>query len=782
MNIPAPVRPAAAKAATGPGAVAATYEMPLDLFSKSAQKACSAAQRLYRDNPWVRRAEITVSGRASNLPWHLEDDNEVELDSGPAMVAKELLDDPQGKLDLNQKLTGREMWRLTYRHMGLCGYTFWYADQRDASMGIPLGYLYINPARMWQVVNKAGNLIGWSLDGPPGEGLPLETEEILPFYLDPPDGGYYGIGLVEAVWAKARLSTLADNHAQGVLQTGGRIAGIMSVKNAQDGLSDDEWSALIRDFRNINEDPNATKRMQIVKKPVDFIRTAGTMQELAVLDVSRMARDDIFAVWGVPLSQAGITVHTGLNSGETKGYDEAVLWQGAIHDRVTPFKETIEARLLDLFPTPINLVIDEPSFDDEAPQYALADVAKSQPLTRNERRTLIGLDPLPDWDEETGEPLGIAIDLPATFVTVGKGESTEKRPNVTPPEPQQPIDPLTGQPVPLPPPNPFGAPPAATPPAKASRQFLNLRKSVDTRYIPNAQRSILRALAAQQREIAAAVRAKGDHLAKRPSDTKAWWNVGKEEKRLLEALRPHAAAVSETVTNRMSELLPDKAPAAKADAWEMRVEQSILNKLASRVKDIAETTRQSIASIIEKGLAAGQTPNEVADTIEQAAAFNEARAEMIARTEMGTALNDAALGSYAEFGVTSVEVIDGDGDEVCADADGQTWSLEEADGNELGHPNCVRDFIPVFAEAKAVIEEPLTVTVQMPKGPDVPALIAASETRTVRSLSDRLAETMTEVTDRILERPVIVNIPEPKKTVKTILRDEQGHIIGVAEE
>ena len=53
-----------------------------------------------------------------------------------------------------------------------------------------------------------------------------------------------------------------------------------------------------------------------------------------------------------------------LNSGETKGFDEAVFYQGAVHDRVLILTETIQFQVLDRIAASggpkLQLIVDEP--------------------------------------------------------------------------------------------------------------------------------------------------------------------------------------------------------------------------------------------------------------------------------------------------------------------------------------------------------------------------------------------------------------------------------------
>jgi SPP1 gp7 family putative phage head morphogenesis protein len=116
------------------------------------------------------------------------------------------------------------------------------------------------------------------------------------------------------------------------------------------------------------------------------------------------------------------------------------------------------------------------------------------------------------------------------------------------------------------------------------------------------------------------------------------------------------------------------------------------------VVGITRTTRDAIAAAIAQGFAQGLSPSQIGDLIEDLPAFNEARAELVARTETMFAYNQAALDSYTELGVESVEAIDGDQDEECAARNGQTFTLDEAAGIE-DHPNGTLDWVPVFAPA-----------------------------------------------------------------------------------
>jgi hypothetical protein len=119
----------------------------------------------------------------------------------------------------------------------------------------------------------------------------------------------------------------------------------------------------------------------------------------------------------------------------------------------------------------------------------------------------------------------------------------------------------------------------------------------------------------------------------------------------------------------------------------------VLEEGALRVTQINETTRQGIAEIVAQGVEQGMGAQELGAAIQAWSGWDEYRAEMIARTETGTAYNATALASYREAGLEYVQVLDGDGDDICAPWRDIVVAVGDAP-DPLGHPNCTRDILP----------------------------------------------------------------------------------------
>jgi SPP1 gp7 family putative phage head morphogenesis protein len=130
-----------------------------------------------------------------------------------------------------------------------------------------------------------------------------------------------------------------------------------------------------------------------------------------------------------------------------------------------------------------------------------------------------------------------------------------------------------------------------------------------------------------------------------------------------------------------------------------------------------EEDRAKITKIINDGLAEGHQTGikervkggypegTIAKDLEPYFGEHKSHATMVARTEVARIQNIGAITRMKKNGFTHVKVHDGsveggsvEGCDRCREVDGQIWTIEEAEANELEHPNCVRAFSPVMPE------------------------------------------------------------------------------------
>jgi hypothetical protein len=167
-----------------------------------------------------------------------------------------------------------------------------------------------------------------------------------------------------------------------------------------------------------------------------------------------------------------------------------------------------------------------------------------------------------------------------------------------------------------------------------------------------------------------------------------------------------AAAIDESYRDVASDQAEREAESHGLD-WDPQdpfVDRWFTSYVGERITQIDETTRDTLRDELQsafedgKGESVTELAGRLRDVVGDSAEMSPSRALTIARTETAIAYNHGALLAYGQNGIENVEVSDGDGDEECADADGQTWTLEEAMSDPVAHPNCVRSFSPVVDE------------------------------------------------------------------------------------
>jgi hypothetical protein len=229
------------------------------------------------------------------------------------------------------------------------------------------------------------------------------------------------------------------------------------------------------------------------------------------------------------------------------------------------------------------------------------------------------------------------------------------------------------------------------------------RVQVEQEQIPRLRAAASRILAEQKQSVLGEVRLHHQHLTRKPGDTSVWWKPEHWNTQLMAALsgsyKQIGTEVPKQINAHKADLGVTFGPAVPvSDA----ILTYILEEAAKRVTGINDTTRDGISDLIAQGVKDGLSPAELGDVIEGWSGWDEYRSERIATTELRMAYNQAAIGSYRDAGVEMVYAIDGDGDEMCAARNGNTYSIDQAGiEDDLEHPNGTLDWSPIVSEEVA---------------------------------------------------------------------------------
>lgn len=163
------------------------------------------------------------------------------------------------------------------------------------------------------------------------------------------------------------------------------------------------------------------------------------------------------------------------------------------------------------------------------------------------------------------------------------------------------------------------------------------------------------------------------------------------------------AAASDGMAAASVQINATPAPDALALANDRAV-QFAKREAAQLVKQVTDTTREKLRSTVANSLEAGESTDQLADSIKESYAFSEERAQVIARTEMAKADIQGSLEGYKASGVVEgKQWVTANDDLVSSDCNKcEAEGVIALDANFTtgvqgppNHPNCRCDVIPV---------------------------------------------------------------------------------------
>jgi len=671
------------KAASGPGVQALINDRPLYVLGNDPRKRMEAYLKAYKVG-WFYKAESKISNDIACLKVHVSPensmgDNEAEVIEPDLFVPWETLDPIGQFLRLmerpNPYQTGRQLRQKTQIRIDMAGCAFWYLESPDALYGLPTAIYGISPSRMSPSYDERGRLVGWIVDhDKPGGGVPFEPKEILQFVTGTADDDVYGVGVVEAVYAEVPLTNLMATHTANVLETGGRLAGMLWPKERT--LDQAEFEDAQRAWRSTISNGQAAKRLLLFPEPMEYSQGASTPAEIGIPELAQLNRDNILTAFPVDPVQLGVPAPAGLNSGETRRYQRQAYWEGTIHPRVEMLEETIQVGLLSRYERAVGYTLDfeieEPNLDDASTlleKSGAMSALVSLGFDAGEVAAAVGLDHI----KFNGTPAPVVPDEQSLSVRIN---DTSRRDTTQ-----------TTQTM-----------------AKAE-QLLAQREAVLSPATLRAIGTIRSFLRDQMERVVNRIRETlpASKAARRKAEPD-WFDESAEAEALKETLR----TIYLDVGKGALQVVSDRVERFVQPDFIKSVLDDLLANGGERIVDITERTRAALVAEVAEGVQRGYSisqlidgvPNEAFNGVQKALldngieVFGDIRAETIARTETAISYNRAALSGYDRFGIAEVIAFDGDKDAACAARNGVTFSLDDAQ-NITDHPNGTLDWAPV---------------------------------------------------------------------------------------
>lgn len=661
----------------------------------------------YADDAWVYILTNKVASQAS----------QARLEIGVLDADKQFTptpDDPvQALLDLpNPLMDGGEFIHLLLLYMEMTGHApIEVARSRGAKK--PLELYPHNPAPWRIVANRDRTIRGYLYLLESGD-VKWRPQDMTYIRWPNPNDPFYGQGRLQAVRQELMTEEYAAQRAKNFEKRYGVPPGVLSSELPISDTTATEmqmrWEKAVGGYRNAG-------RIAVLGSKLTYQPIGLNAHEGEWLEQRRWNVDTLAGALEIPIPLIRMDGSTFSNVEGAR----AELWEGNIQPKLDRIARMLTVRLLPLLGVTGKVLRFDYSEVDALGENELEAAKTATEWTHtgaarmDEVRKKLGLKPL-------GGELGDRLIIPTTLALQSETDIT------APPEPPT---------APQPPAAPDPAPQDRPAPAKAYKAARPEREVVLAPIRSSYMRDLSGYFAAQRNALVPLVGKTGAHDAQR--------GALKDNTDLIE--RVIAVLRSSRFAERLRQISRDPLGAAidlgaieaaatlgiTAD-FSIEASEDAIARLTTHLNlldaGITNTTVNDVRTLLEGALRNQLTNAEIRTALGELFDGYEAwRLDRIARTELTNAYNLGSIGQYRSAGVALVRVVDGDGDEICAQANGSLWTLDDAEGDPSGHPNCTRTFIPdtaglLAAKPRAVKAEPIippiTVNVLNQEAPRVP--------------------------------------------------------------
>lgn len=369
---------------------------------------------------WVYACVFTIAGDARSNPWDLWLRTSVRRDEWKRVEGDPLWRVLQRPNELD---TWGTLLELTCIHLDLTGEAYWHVvtDRRSRPVGLQVLY----PHWIDEPVIEEGRLTGWRVTVPGQSPTTLPAADVLQIRYPHPLLPLVGASPVEAFALSHSLDLYARAYGADLLRNRARPDGLLT---SEQEISDAQAEAIRQRWK---ERYSAPGEIAILGKGATYHEISIGLKDLAFLDLARLTREQILAIYKVPPSKLGIT-ETGATRDNARQFD-TTYDENTLLPRLLRLQEAINAFVIPRFAPEraprlyfefVNPVKPDRAFGLQQANAMLERGA----IDLDTYRDLQGLPPLPDGQ-------GKFFLIPAGYVLVRQHADLEVRPQ---PQPAQP--------------------------------------------------------------------------------------------------------------------------------------------------------------------------------------------------------------------------------------------------------------------------------------------------------------------------------------------------------
>jgi HK97 family phage portal protein len=206
-----------------------------------------------------------------------------------------------------------------------------------------------------------------------------------------PKNDIYGLSLLKAGIRSIDTDLQLVERQNSILKNGGVIDGVFNFKN---NLTAEQLKNLKQGYKDEYTKSSASGTPLFLGGDATYQRVGLNMQELAYLESKKLYIDDMVVITGVPLAILGLTSDQSFANAETA---HKIFLRETIKPILEDLVNTLDWRLV---PMDMDLSFIDPTPEDTETKLKLLETGnKVGALTLNEKRNMLGLEPIKGGDE-----------------------------------------------------------------------------------------------------------------------------------------------------------------------------------------------------------------------------------------------------------------------------------------------------------------------------------------------------------------------------------------------
>lgn len=292
----------------------------------------------------------------------------------------------------NRDQTASDFIHLYAMLFEIYGETFWYLARGEMTKKTK-EIILLDPSRVELVVDN-GELTGYKLHKANGEKVPLELEEVIHDKSPNPFNQWRGMSVMEKASVYIDLEINTAEFTLNYIKNNASPSGIVSLPN----MDTETFKQFAAQWREGYEGPkNAGKTAFVRGEGVDFKAVGATLQDIDQEITRKMAKEDVLSMFEIPKGLLGISDGEGLGRAQVETLDYMYA-KSKLEPRMRRLDRIYEKIFLRQGMA-INVEHKSPVPEDKEHIHKQVKELTNVALTVNESRALLGLEPLPGYDE-----------------------------------------------------------------------------------------------------------------------------------------------------------------------------------------------------------------------------------------------------------------------------------------------------------------------------------------------------------------------------------------------